>query len=272
LDECTTGSHSCDVNSVCQNTVGSYTCPCNVGYTGDGKPCNDIDECSTNSHSCDANAVCNNTVGSYACACKAGYTGDGRTCTGKFRTCGSWITAVSNCSTMSSNLVTVHNQDENVYIQHRHNGERSWIGLNDRSVEGSFVWTNKEINLDECTTGSHSCDVNSVCQNTVGSYTCSCNAGYTGDGKPCNDIDECSTNSHSCDANAVCNNTVGSYACACKAGYTGDGRTCTDIDECSTNTHSCDVNAACNNTVGSYACACKVGYSGDGRTCTGEPF
>ncbi|CAH3179090.1 unnamed protein product [Porites evermanni] len=230
------------------------------------------------------------------------------------RTCGSWITAISNCSTMSSNLVTVHNQDENVYIQHRHNGERSWIGLNDRSVEGSFVWTNKEISsfrfwapqqpnnwrnedcvhtlgakhgytwndvpchncynytcfkdLDECTTGSHSCDVNSVCQNTVGSYTCPCNVGYTGDGKPCNDIDECSTNSHSCDANAVCNNTVGSYACACKAGYTGDGRTCTDIDECSTNTHSCDVNAACNNTVGSYACACKAGYSGDGRTCT----
>ena len=46
---------------------------------------------------------------------------------------------------MSSNLVTVHDQEENVYIQHRHNGERSWIGLNDRSVEGSFVWTNKEI-------------------------------------------------------------------------------------------------------------------------------
>ena len=46
---------------------------------------------------------------------------------------------------MSSNLVTIHNQEENVYIQHRNNGERSWIGLNDRSVEGSFVWTNKEV-------------------------------------------------------------------------------------------------------------------------------
>ena len=44
------------------------------------------------------------------------------------------------------------------------------------------------LDLDECTTGSHSCDVNSVCQNTVGSYTCSCNAGNTGDGKPCNGI------------------------------------------------------------------------------------
>ena len=44
------------------------------------------------------------------------------------------------------------------------------------------------LDLDECTTGFHSCDVNSVCQNTVGSYKCSCNAGYTGDGKPCNGI------------------------------------------------------------------------------------
>ncbi|CAH3199468.1 unnamed protein product, partial [Porites evermanni] len=61
------------------------------------------------------------------------------------RACASWLTAESNCSMVSSNLVTVHNQEENVYIQHRHNGERSWIGLNDRSVEGSFVWTNKEI-------------------------------------------------------------------------------------------------------------------------------
>ena len=44
---------------------------------------------------------------------------------------------------MGSHLVTVHNQEENVHIQHRHNGEKSWIGLNDRSVEGSFVWTKK---------------------------------------------------------------------------------------------------------------------------------
>ena len=59
--------------------------------------------------------------------------------------CASWLTAESNCSAMDSQLVTIHNQDENVYVQHRHNGERSWIELNDRSVEDSFVWTNKEI-------------------------------------------------------------------------------------------------------------------------------
>ena len=77
--------------------------------------------------------------------CQPGWSYFGGYCYFTSRACASWLTAVSNCSTMSSSLVTVHNQNENVYIQHRPNGERSWIGLNDRSVEGSFVWTNKEI-------------------------------------------------------------------------------------------------------------------------------
>ena len=40
IDECTTNVHSCDVNAICQNTVGSYSCICKAGYTGDGKKCN----------------------------------------------------------------------------------------------------------------------------------------------------------------------------------------------------------------------------------------
>ena len=77
--------------------------------------------------------------------CQPGWSYFGGYCYFTSAACASWMTAEANCSTRSSNLVTVHNQEENVYIQHRHNGDRSWIGLNDRSVEGSFVWTNKEI-------------------------------------------------------------------------------------------------------------------------------
>ncbi|CAH3179324.1 unnamed protein product, partial [Porites lobata] len=77
--------------------------------------------------------------------CQTGWSYFGGYCYFTSAVCSSWMTAEANCSTMSSNLVTVHNQEENVYIQHRHNGDRSWIGLNDRSMEGSFVWTNKEI-------------------------------------------------------------------------------------------------------------------------------
>ena len=39
LDECTTNAYDCDINAACQNTVGSYTCTCKAGYTGDGKTC-----------------------------------------------------------------------------------------------------------------------------------------------------------------------------------------------------------------------------------------
>ena len=39
LDECTTNTRNCDVNADCVNTVGSYTCTCRAGYTGDGQTC-----------------------------------------------------------------------------------------------------------------------------------------------------------------------------------------------------------------------------------------
>ena len=39
LDECSTNTDGCDVNAVCQNTVGSHTCTCKAGYTGNGQTC-----------------------------------------------------------------------------------------------------------------------------------------------------------------------------------------------------------------------------------------
>ena len=39
IDECSWNSHTCDANAVCNNTRGSYTCACKLGYSGDGKNC-----------------------------------------------------------------------------------------------------------------------------------------------------------------------------------------------------------------------------------------
>lgn len=79
IDECKTGPFNCDVNANCSDTLGSYQCTCNDGYTGDGETCSDIDECLSNP--CDKNATCNNTDGGFFCECDSGFVGDGMSCT-----------------------------------------------------------------------------------------------------------------------------------------------------------------------------------------------
>ena len=39
--------------------------------------------------------------------------------------------------------------------------------------------------IDECARGKHDCSTDAVCNNTKGSYNCTCRAGYSGDGKIC---------------------------------------------------------------------------------------
>ena len=41
------------------------------------------------------------------------------------------------------------------------------------------------LDVDECSSIADICDVNAACKNTKGSYTCTCKAGYTGDGQTC---------------------------------------------------------------------------------------
>ena len=41
------------------------------------------------------------------------------------------------------------------------------------------------LDIDECANGTHICDVNAVCNNTWGSYNCTCKDGFYEDGKTC---------------------------------------------------------------------------------------
>lgn len=38
-DECQNGTHHCDENAQCNNTIGSFNCTCLQGYSGNGVQC-----------------------------------------------------------------------------------------------------------------------------------------------------------------------------------------------------------------------------------------
>ena len=53
----------------------------------------------------------------------------------------------------------------------------------DREVKPSL---NLSTDINECASPeANDCDPNAECSNTKGSYICSCNEGYTGDGRNC---------------------------------------------------------------------------------------
>ena len=41
------------------------------------------------------------------------------------------------------------------------------------------------VDIDECITGYHDCDVNATCTNTVGGHNCTFKEGFAGDGRSC---------------------------------------------------------------------------------------
>ena len=53
------------------------------------------------------------------------------------------------------------------------------------SLSLSFFLSFFLLDIDECNTNSHNCDVEAVCNNTHGSFVCTCKPGYTGDGRNC---------------------------------------------------------------------------------------
>ncbi|XP_066294756.1 IgGFc-binding protein-like [Branchiostoma lanceolatum] len=244
VDECGTNNGGCE--QTCTNTMGSYVCSCDTGYTlnADGHSCDDVDECNTNNGGCAQ--TCTNTVGSYYCTCGDGYTlnVNGHSCDD-----------VNECDTNNGNCE-----------QNCMNTVGSYYCTCDAgytlNVDGHSC-----DDVDECLTNNGGCG--QTCTNTVGSYDCSCGDGYTlnDDGQSCDDVNECDTDNGGCDH--TCTNTVGSYYCTCDAGYTlnVDGHACDDVDECLTNNGGCGQ--TCTNTEGSYDCSCSNGYTlnVDGQSC-----
>jgi Coagulation Factor Xa inhibitory site/EGF domain/Calcium-binding EGF domain/Complement Clr-like EGF-like/Regulator of chromosome condensation (RCC1) repeat len=259
VDECASGTNPCGAGT-CTDTQGAYACQCQSGYqlagTTAAPSCTDTNECSTNNGGCQQ--TCTNTTGSYSCGCNAYYTlaSDQKSCTD-----------VNEC--------TSNNGGCSPYATCTNNTGAAPTCTCQSGYSGNGT-TCTDVN--ECTATANLCGTAAAgsCQNTGGSYQCSCNPGFTlqtVNGAPkCVDVNECSSATNPCGA-GTCANSEGSYACACPSYYTagtnGSGQpTCVDVDECANNTAGCSQYASCTNNVGAPAkCTCNTGRLGDGYTC-----
>ncbi|XP_061422203.1 mucin-4-like [Lethenteron reissneri] len=108
------------------------------------------------------------------------------------------------------------------------------------------------LDIDECSQ-ANACSADATCANTDGSYTCSCNEGFTGNGIVCERME-------------VCLYVPGVQSCSCRPGMVTSGNACVDIDECKNKT-ACWPNAQCQNTFGSFTCFCNENYTAVGQSC-----
>lgn len=236
INECSLNVGVCGNFADCIDTNGSYTCRCLAGYTQsvNSNICEDIDECS--SLPCSQNSRCQNTPGSYQCICD-----------GEFRLVNGSCVPVDPC------------QDNNPCLQ-----QTECVVYNNVTIcicPSGFLGNGIDfcVDLDECINSP--CQRYASCNNTEGSYSCTCNTGFSPVESQCEDINECLSQSHSCTANQICENTIGSYLCSCKQGYVYNQgiSDCVDVNECAVN-GTCGSNSVCVNSPGSFECDCLDGY------------
>ena len=82
------------------------------------------------------------------------------------------------------------------------------------------------IDTDECATGASACDAHATCANTPGSYDCTCDEGFEGDGFDCAQTDACVTNNGGCAQQCTSVNQLA--VCGCYPGFAlaADGVAC----------------------------------------------
>ncbi|XP_047555940.1 adhesion G protein-coupled receptor E5 isoform X5 [Lutra lutra] len=128
--------------------------------------------------------------------------------------------------------------------------------------------------INECRSLSAvSCGKFADCQNTEGSYYCTCIPGYelpsgarmfkNESENRCQDVDECQQKPRICKSRGICTNTQGSYTCECPPGLQlnpGDPNLCTDVNECTSGQNPCHSSTHCLNNIGGYKCRCRPGW------------
>ncbi|XP_073256554.1 uncharacterized protein [Porites lutea] len=158
-------------------------CSLDSQYKGRWDNCH-VDKCSNGSHDCHPNATCwADTAGNFTCTCQPGFTGNGRQCYVVTTTkntptvCPQRTTSGQCCSIPFTYKGVTYNSCTDA------DHHRFWCSL-DRQYEGR--WDN--CHVDKCSNGSHDCHPNATCwADTAGNFTCTCQPGFTGNGRQCYD-------------------------------------------------------------------------------------
>lgn len=189
-----------------------------MGYRLDtDRECIDVDECVIHGsvNLCPSSSVCLNTPGSFRCPCKPGFRYN--------------ITNPDVCEDMDECRSSDHGC-QHICFNSMGSYEcrcRTGFALKD---DGKSC-----IDMDECKIAEENQlttkkDIVRLCQgtceNTIGSYRCSCPSGYTlspENQRSCQDVNEC--DKHPCSPSHLCLNTRGGYKCyntTCAPGYQAD--------------------------------------------------
>ncbi|XP_066853402.1 signal peptide, CUB and EGF-like domain-containing protein 2 isoform X6 [Anser cygnoides] len=276
VDECALGLDDCHPDAICQNTPKLYKCMCKVGYTGEGKKCEDIDECD-NDFNGGCVHECFNIPGNYRCTCYDGFmlAHDGHNCL---------------------------DTDECTF----NNGGCQHICVNTvgsyecRCKEGFFLSDNQHtcIHRSEegmsCMNKDHGCA--HICRETPkGGVACECRPGFELSKNQRSCILTCNHGNGGCQH--TCDDADNGPICGCHPKYIMhmDGKTClereeaaveipegnttagADVDKrvkrrllmetCAVNNGGCD--RTCKDTSTGVHCSCPVGFmlQFDGKTC-----
>ncbi|XP_064369105.1 signal peptide, CUB and EGF-like domain-containing protein 2 isoform X4 [Dromaius novaehollandiae] len=276
VDECALGLDDCHPDAICQNTPKLYKCMCKVGYTGEGKKCEDIDECD-NDFNGGCVHECFNIPGNYRCTCYDGFmlAHDGHNCL---------------------------DTDECMF----NNGGCQHVCVNTvgsyecRCKEGFFLSDNQHtcIHRSEegmsCMNKDHGCA--HICRETPkGGVACECRPGFELSKNQRSCILTCNHGNGGCQH--TCDDADNGPICGCHPKYIMhvDGKTClereeaaleisegnttagADVDKrvkrrllmetCAVNNGGCD--RTCKDTSTGVHCSCPVGFTlqFDGKTC-----
>ncbi|CAH1271562.1 FBN3 [Branchiostoma lanceolatum] len=258
---CDPGYKNADKNSAILHSLHMYTCMANSNWSEQPR-CTPSNYCRLGRHNCHAeHGICDVTGHQmYSCRCRAGTFGDGINCErlicpplpvatppNGFFTCARHETTVVDavmqpnfCSTTNETSVEDEQEYEvscvlhcsrgfrqNLFVEYWCSSDGNWTIPHDlNNIEDDVC-----EDIDECNYNNGGCAHN--CVNSIGSYHCTCRAGYQLSGThDCNDVNECARQNGDCDH--YCVNTEGSYHCTCQLGYQLSGTTRCDRVRCAT--------------------------------------